>query len=148
MNIREAEEKDRTRCLKIIVSCLHEINSKDYSPEIIETLSNRYTKYFMKIPETHTIIIESNKKVLGTAGITRRGQIRDVFIDIQHHRKGLGTLLMKKLEEIAMIKKKRRVFLFAAISSVDFYTKLGYDIIHKHDFGETGIQIKMKKKLL
>lgn len=147
MNIRRAEEKDRNRCLEIIGSCLSEINSQDYSTETIETLISNYNKYFMKIPEVHIIIIESNERVIGTAGITEQGQIRDVFIDIQYHKKGLGTLLMQKLEEIARIKKSRKVFLYAATSSVDFYTKLGYIIIKEYDFGKEGIQIKMEKKL-
>jgi N-acetylglutamate synthase-like GNAT family acetyltransferase len=147
MNIRKAQERDRIRSLEIIVSCLSIINSKDYSSETIETLIHKYNKNFMKIPEVHIIIIESNEKVLGTAGITEQGQIRDVFIDIQYHRKGLGTLLMHKLEEIAKNKKSRKVFLFAALSSVNFYAKLGYSIIKEYNFGNEGIQIKMEKKI-
>ena len=42
MTIREAQEKDRTRCLEIIVSCLYEINSRDYSEEVIDTLVEGY----------------------------------------------------------------------------------------------------------
>jgi N-acetylglutamate synthase-like GNAT family acetyltransferase len=146
MNIRKAREKDRNRCLEIIVSCLREINSQDYDDDVINRLVEKYKENFMEMPGVSIFIVEREEQILGTAAITTQGQIRDVFIDIAQHRKGLGTRLMEKLEDIAKTENLEKVFLFAALSSVDFYKKLDYIITERLDFGKEGIQIKMEKE--
>ena len=147
MLIRVIEKSERKECLKIIISNLLEVNIKDYSFEVIQSLVKSYSKYYLKIPNIMTLLAEENGKILGTASMTENGQIKDVFVDIENHSKGIGRNLMQHLEEIAKNKNLEGLFLFSAKTSIDFYLKQGYDEIKRINFGKQGIQIRMEKKL-
>ena len=101
----------------------------------------------MNRSEIHTIVLEKEGNILGTGSISAQGQIRDVFVDVKNHRKGFGKKIMKQLEMEAKQKKIKTVFLYSAISAVDFYKNLGYTetdrLIHKNK----AVEIRMEKIL-
>lgn len=101
----------------------------------------------MKRPGVQTFIIEKNGNIIGTGSISTQGQIRDVFIDIKNHKKGFGKKLMEKLENEAKQKNIKNLFLYAAISAVNFYEKLGYIKRDQLDHGDGDIEIRMEKNL-
>ncbi len=145
--IREIRKKDMKKCVEIIIICLHEINSRNYSSKFIKHLVRSYKKGFMHRSEIHTIVLEKEGNILGTGSISAQGQIRDVFVDVKNHRKGFGKKIMKQLEMEAKQKKIKTVFLYSAISAVDFYKNLGYTetdrLIHKNK----AVEIRMEKIL-
>jgi len=145
--IREIQKKDRKFCLEIITSCLYELNSRNYTTKFIEYIVKSYKKNFMKSPEIKIFIIEKDGNILGTGSISAQGQIRDVFIDIQNHRKGLGKKMMEKLENEAKLTKIKTLFLYAAISAFQFYEKIGYIKRDQLDHGGGDLEIKMEKNL-
>ena len=100
--IRKIQEEDRKICLDIINDCLLKINSRYYSTEFINYLIKIYEKKFLKRPDIYTIVIEREGMVLGTESFSTQGQILDVFIDANHHRKGYGRHILSRLEDIAV----------------------------------------------
>ena len=74
-------------------------------------------------------------------------KIRQVATHPSHQRKGLGTVLNKKTEEILVENGIKKVVLHARINAVPFYKKLNYTITGD-SFEEVGIKhFKMFKKL-
>jgi citrate lyase synthetase len=145
--IREIKKIDRKRCIEIINSCLMEINSRNYSPKFIKYLKKSYSKNYLRRPEIYTSIIEQNEMIIGTGSISAKGQIRDLFIDIKHHRKGYGKKLLVYLEDVAKSKNLKKSFLYSAISAVKFYKSQGYTQVDQLDHGDGNIEIKMEKNL-
>ncbi|MFW9819138.1 MAG: hypothetical protein ACFFE5_05965, partial [Candidatus Thorarchaeota archaeon] len=72
--IREVQKIDRKKCLKIIMNCLREVNSRNYSSKFIHYLVKSYSKNFMKRPDIYTIIIEKDDEIIGTGSLSDLGQ--------------------------------------------------------------------------
>ena len=66
-------------------------------------------------------------------------KIRQVATHPSHQRKGLGSLLNKKTEEILIENGIKKVVLHARINAVPFYEKLNYRI-EGDSFEEVGIK--------
>jgi len=145
--IREIHIKDRNRSIEIIIECLLKVNSKNYSPKFIKYLVKSYKKNFLRRPGIHTIIIEEESKILGTGSISPQGQIRDVFVDPKYHKKGYGKKLMIQLENKAIQNENKNLFLYSAVSAVDFYEKLGYIKVDQLEHNKKDVEIKMEKTL-
>ncbi|MFX0138293.1 MAG: GNAT family N-acetyltransferase, partial [Candidatus Hodarchaeota archaeon] len=143
----DIQKKDRKICIEIINTCLREVNSNNYTSEFIKYLVESYSKHFMKRPGITTIIIEKDGVIIGTGSISNQGQIRDVFVDVQNHRKGYGKKLMVQLEDSAKRKNIKTLFLYSAISAINFYEKLGYTRVDQLNHGDGDIEIKMEKTL-
>lgn len=147
IKICRISENQRDDCLNLIIACLRTINVRSYSKSFIEQLVDKYQIYFLKQTDIDTFIVVQHNKILGCGSIGKNGQIRDVFVDIHHQRKGIGRKIIEYLEEQAKLNKISSVFLYAAINAVGFYARLGYvekeRIIHD---GEN-IEIKMEKMI-
>jgi ribosomal protein S18 acetylase RimI-like enzyme len=79
-----------------------------------------------------------------------RDRIRNVFVKMDRHKHGIGTLLMRHIEDIARQEGRSGVFLHANASAVDFYLKLGYTKgkeIEENIGGDALKMVLMKKSL-
>jgi N-acetylglutamate synthase-like GNAT family acetyltransferase len=100
----------------------------------------------------HIMAIDESEKVLGVARMhesaTRQGQVRCVAVATGQQGKGIGKLIMRYLEKVAMEKGWQEIVLEARENAVPFYESLGYSIIEKSYllFGE--IQHYLMKKAL
>ncbi len=92
--------------------------------------SNRITpkeiEAFRK-PEVNTIICEKNNEILGY-GTLCGTYISDLYVYPTMQRKGIGTKILSKLEEIAKESGKNQIKLIAVRGSETFYQKQGYEI--------------------
>jgi predicted GNAT family N-acyltransferase len=99
----------------------------------------------------HFIAADTNGHVLAAARLRpyeeQTGKIERVAVLADHRGKGLGKIIMEKIEETARHKGFRYVKLNAQISAQEFYEKLGYTAVGGI-FMDAGIEhIAMKKKL-
>ena len=75
-------------------------------------------------------------------------QIRYFVVDKKYRRIGLGSFLMKDLENITISKGRKNIVLNARENAIHFYESLGYSIIKKTNLLFGKIQhYKMKKAL-
>ena len=147
--IREIQEKDRPCCLELIHSCILQVNSRNYTPHFIKTLTESYRKNFLRRPERSTFVIERDGILVGTGSIIiSQGRINDMFIAVENHRKGFGKSLMAHLENVAKENNLESLFLYSSISGVYFYEKVGYTEVSQLDHGDGNIEIKMEKQLV
>ena len=121
---------------KIITTNLLEINSKDYGIDYVKKHAEKFT--VSKIKEsfskrTKTFVALENDIVVGTAGLDKSwynddGEywILSVFVDIQHHKKGIGKMLIYQIEDYAKKINAKKLVIPASITACEFYSKLGY----------------------
>jgi len=126
---------------------IREINSKDYSKEIIEKMCIRFSEenIINRLSNRKMVLMIENEEVIGTASL-KDNIILSVFVDVNKQGKGIGTKLMSYLEEIARKKGFKKVSLPASITSVSFYEQLGYKIIEER-INDSGKNIIMEKIL-
>lgn len=103
-------------------------------------LNNRYNSLLY---QSNSYILTSNDLFLGHCkltpisrglnnlfGISKCGIITSVIIDPIYHKKGYGSILMKKLEEIALKQGYSYLYLWTN-DAKDFYLKIGYQLTER-----------------
>ena len=105
----------------------------------------------MENKSIHIMACNENK-IVGVARLhfnsSKEAQIRYMAVDEGYRKQGLGSMMLKRLEEIAREKGASYIILNARENAVSFYEKNGYEIIEKSYvlFGE--IQHYKMKKIL
>lgn len=137
IEIKEYENKYTEEISKIIIKNLLEINSKDYGIEYVQKSAKEFTvpeiqKNFPK--RTKVFVALENNKVVGTAGLDKSWYNDDaeywiltVFVDIAHHKQGIGKMLIQEIEKYAHKINAKKLVIPASIFGCEFYHKLGYE---------------------
>ena len=137
IRIVEFHEKYTEQISKIIIQNLLEVNSKDYGLEFVKKSIQEFTpeeikKNFSKRTKVF-VALEANK-VVGTAGLDKSWYNDDgeywiltVFVDVAHHKHGIGKMLIRELEKFALTISATKLVIPASIAGCEFYHKLGYE---------------------
>lgn len=140
VEIKEYQEKYAKEMSDIIITNMYEINIKDHGKEIIDKLSKHFTEEEIKknYPKRvkNYVAIEDNE-IVGTIGINKlRGDetgtkyiILTLFVKIEKQHQGIGTMLIRKIEEYAKSIGTKELYIPASIYGCEFYRKLGYDYL-------------------
>lgn len=121
---------------RIIIQNLMEINSKDYGIEFCKNSAKDFTVDRIKEDfnkRTKVFVALENDIVVGTAGLDKSWYSDDceywilsVFVDVAHHKQGIGRMLMQKVEEFAREINAKKLVIPASVAGAEFYHKLGY----------------------
>ncbi|WP_275591269.1 GNAT family N-acetyltransferase [Paenibacillus sp. 19GGS1-52] len=147
--IRDYVAADCQTLSAIIRENLIHINSRDYCEEIIHNMYRTFTpdhiSNLSKIREIYVAVKDTI--IVGTASLDK-DTIYTLFIDINHHNKGIGREFIHFIERIAVDSGVTTVKLPSSITAQGFYEKLGYEAIDIVDSAEYGRDIIMIKILV
>lgn len=153
MEIRKFRREDFN-----IIRDLHEktvryVNSIDYTKEQIETwpgISDNYSSLLKSLEKSISYVALINNKIVGFGDINNLGYISRLYTDKDFQGKGIGSALLKKLEEEAMNLGLKEIKLESTTSAKPFYESKGYEVIEKILSNIQGVQHEdwaMVKKL-
>ncbi len=127
MRIRKFKKEDAKSVSNIIRKCLKEVNIKEYSKKVIISLCNFFTPaLIISNSKNRTIYVVTEKgKVIGTASL-KGDTVYTVFVNPKIHRKGVGSKLMDKVEELAKKKGHKTVKVPSSFGAFEFYKRRGY----------------------
>lgn len=86
---------------------------------------------------THFYVVKDDNKVIGCGAIgpywdsKTESSLFNIFVDPDYQRQGIGTLIIKTLENDEFFKNANRIEVPAAFSAIPFYKKFGYT--HKNN---------------
>jgi GNAT superfamily N-acetyltransferase len=151
MLVREFAPEDAERLSRLIVRNLRRVLIRDYSPEAIEALAPFFTpaRLIDVARNQHVIVCVRGADPVGIASLDG-DRVRNVFVDVDMHRQGIGRLLMAHLEAYARENNVTRIYLHAALSAQAFYRALGYETVERIERELDGVpipDIKMEKDL-
>ena len=135
LKIQEYEEKYVNEISNRIIQDLINVNSKDYGMERVEEMAQDFTveklqKTFNNRKKVFIALLD--EKVVGTAGLEKSWYSDDeywiltVFVKPENHGQGIGSELIKKIEEYAHTLPIKKLIIPASITAHGFYYKLGY----------------------
>lgn len=137
MEIVEFDKKYTEQISKIIIENLIEVNSKDYGLEYVKKTAQEFTpeEILNTFPKrTKVFVALENNTVVGTAGIDKSWYNDDgeywiltVFVDVKHHKQGVGKMLIQEIEKFALTISAKKLVIPASIHGCEFHHKLGYD---------------------
>ncbi len=137
LEIKDFENKYAEEISKIVVQNMLEINSKDYGIEFCENSAKDFTvdkvlEDFNK--RTKVFVALENDDVVATASLDKSWYNDDgeywiltVFVDIAHHKQGIGKMLIQKIEDFAKEMNFKKLVIPSSITACEFYHKLGYE---------------------
>ena len=137
IEIKEYDNKYAEEMSKIIIQNLLEVNSKDYGLEFVKKSVKEFTpeEIMRNFPKrTKVFVALEDNRVIGTAGLNKSWYNGDgeywiltVFVDIKHHKKGIGRMLIEEIEKYARQINAKKLVIPASIAGCEFYHKLGYE---------------------
>jgi N-acetylglutamate synthase-like GNAT family acetyltransferase len=152
MEVRNFEPEDAEKLSQLIVQNLQQVLIEDYPNEAIEALMPFFTPEKLIEDSKHQFMLVGmlGNDVVGIASLDD-DRVRNVFVDVARHRRGIGKKLMTAIEAYAQEQHLKKIYLMAAISARGFYEKLGYKIVKRFDRDLNGIpipEIQMEKALV
>ena len=135
LKIEEYEEKYLEQISNIIIQDLLTINSKDYGMERVKKMAEDFTveKLRNTLSNREKVFVAlTDDEVVGTAGFEKSWYNNDdywiltVFVKPENHGQGIGTQLIKKIEEFATTLHIKKLVIPASITAHQFYYNLGY----------------------
>jgi predicted N-acetyltransferase YhbS len=135
VTIRLATTEDAAAISDLILRALHEVNIRDYGPDLIADQSKNWTVdgVVAKMENRVTYVAIDDNDIVGTAGFDGQ-QARTVFVRPDRHNLGVGSLLMQAVEALAIERGLDQLALLSSITAQGFYRRLGYrpvrDVYH------------------
>lgn len=111
----------------VIRDAIKRINARDYPPSEVDRLMLNFTPDMVLglLGERQTLVALSQGAVIGT-GALQGTEVKSVFVSPEWNRNGVGTALMKALEELAVQQGHTVLNVSSSLSATGFYGALGY----------------------
>jgi GNAT superfamily N-acetyltransferase len=125
--IRPFENNDAVDVSRLIIDNLMQVNVVDYDEAAVEQLALFYSpEWILRYAQSsETFVAEVRSEIIGTATLDQE-HVRSVFVRMDHHKQGIGQLLMQHVQEAASRQNLARLTLMANVGAVVFYRNLGY----------------------
>lgn len=142
LNLRKFNESDLKDVLDIIKRNFLEVNIKDYDEEKIKKLVKEFNaeKIFDLNKNSHLYVATLKGEVVGCGAIANlldrdsESVLLNTFVKPELQGKGIGSKIVKVLEEDEYFLMAKRVEVSSTITACNFYKNLGYE--HKYNLKE------------
>jgi GNAT superfamily N-acetyltransferase len=127
ISIREFEQSDLPAVKALVDRTIDVCYTGAYCPEAIQFFKDWHSdqKILNDASRGHIIVLEMNGRVVGT-GTLVGDEIKRVFVEPSLQKRGLGRIIMRRLEDKAAAVGIGSVRLDASLPSKKFYDSLGY----------------------
>jgi GNAT superfamily N-acetyltransferase len=147
LQIRTYQPGDDRRLADMVKRCLVQVNSRDYSSQVIDRLCLYYSpERFIELSRRRRIYIAgSGSNVVGTVS-REDNQVNTMFVDPDWTGHGIGRQLMRHIESLAAQEGHDTMETEASITAHNFYRRLGYIDLHEEQT-DMGLLYVMCKRL-
>ena len=124
--VRKFEAADAPVVAGLIGRCLREVNSRDYSAEIIERMCAHFDAgRIAELATQREMFVAESDGVVGT--VSRDGnKVYTMFVRPDVAGQGVGRILMRHIEALAAAEGHGFMETGASITAHEFYRRLGY----------------------
>jgi len=125
IGIRRATDDDRVAIARLHEASIRALGPACYTAEEVDSWAAGVApeRYFIE----QAMYVATIDDEVVAFGHYDHGEIMAVYVDPSHVRRGVGRLMMAKLEEVARAAGATHLHLNAALNSVSFYAACGYE---------------------
>lgn len=129
--IRKATQEDWEGAMELAFRVFLKYEAEEYGPEGIRNFARFVTDEDLKkmflAGEYLLFVAENDNGLVGLISLRSGNHISLLFVDERYHRKGIGTRLVKHLQEYMLQNsKQQKLTVFASPYGVPFYHKTGF----------------------
>ena len=124
MLIREFRCGDELALWQIYYSAIHGIAFRNYTPQQIQAWAPpecNVASWTARIQEISPFVAESNGEIVGYADVQASGYIDHFFVSPLVARRGVGSLLMRKILETAAVRATESLFSDVSLNARPFF---------------------------
>ncbi len=127
IEIRPATAEDRNALWQVHTQAIRQSAKSHYDAAQIEAWAGRLTPEGYRPPDTYVIAEAEDGSVVGFGELNLQAtEIKAVFVDPKFGRRGIGSHLLKALEDLAKRQGLTTLVLDASLNAVKFYERAGY----------------------
>ena len=147
LHVRLLRPEDAAEVSALVHRCLREVNSRDYSDDVIDAMCEQYTadRFPALARQRHVYVAENSVGLAGTVSLEGH-VVYTMFVSPDHSGHGVGRKLMEHVEDVAVAGGHERMETNASITARAFYLRLGYVEVSSAD-GPHGRTYRMRKDL-
>lgn len=150
--VRWAKESEWAPAMKMIWRTFLKYEGKDYTEEGIRKFFEFITDddlYVSFLKGNYQMMVAlSGNEVIGAGSVRNRNHLSLLFVDENYHRMGVGSAILGKLCSYLKTEAgERYMSLQAAPYAVDFYKKLGFQVV-RPETEYSGIRVTAMEKML
>lgn len=135
MIIRRFKRDDGEILLKVFLSSVRNVASRDYTPQQIAAwLPNddqSIQRWLSNISQLRPYVVEVNHKVAGYADLQRSGLIDHFYVSGEYTGQGVGTSLMKHIASEARRDGLRELTAFVSLTAEPFFLRHGFSVVER-----------------
>ena len=129
--IRKATIEDWDAAMELAFRVFLKFEAREYGPEgtrnFAQFITDEALKKMFLIGEYLLFVAIKNGEQIGLISLRSGNHISLLFVDERYHRMGIGTLLMKHLQEYMLENtKQQKLTVFASPFGVPFYHRIGF----------------------
>lgn len=96
----------------------------------------------------HALVFDHHIPIAtGRIDLSQQGKIGRVAVLKKHRRRGAGRLVIQALEKYAQENQQKKLWFHAQLSSIPFYSSLGYKVVSEEFLEADIVHRKMEKTL-
>ena len=151
MKIRLIRDEDYVTCVRMQRQTIRNVNSKDYSEDVIRLWSGRNTvkKIRTGAPNVKRWVAIENNKIIGFCDHhLLKSELLGLYVHKDYMGRGVGSRLLKTAE--ASLKKRgcKKIEIESSVTAKPFYQKSEYKVVKKsmHEFMGTKARVFIMTK--
>ncbi|MDP5220399.1 GNAT family N-acetyltransferase [Ruegeria sp. 2205SS24-7] len=147
LKIRQATVADSVLLSELIRRTIRVSNSKDYDQKSIDLLCAifEHEPVAERIENELILLCFMGTELVGTVGL-RDDYLRSMFVEPACQGRGLGKMLVARIEEEARQKAISEMMVHSSLTAREFYSALGYEFVELQSYPE-GPFVLMRKPL-
>ncbi len=123
--IKKATKKDSLRFQDIIYGALDVgLNDEKEKLKLRKHYSLNNIERYLKNSEVFATVYKG--RVIGTGRLTKKNEIRMIYVDPKFHKQGFGTKMIVHLQKIAKKRGIKKMHLSSLDKAIGFYLKNGF----------------------
>lgn len=145
MKIRRYSSADSRALAELFYNTVHSVNARDYTGEQIAVWAPEdrdMTAWDSSFLKHNTLVAEDNGVIIGFADMDETGYLDRLYVHCEHQREGIGTALTAALEDQAKNNGIMHFTVYASITALPFFKKMGYSIICENTVERGGVRMK------
>lgn len=146
MDIRPYQQSDVPEIARLYFNTVHRVNSRDYTPEQIKAwaptiFSNSY--WLQRFVKRRVLVAGNKDRILGFAEYEPSGHIDCFYVHHEHQHRGVGSALMRQVEEDFRSLNVHRSFAEVSLTARAFFESRDFRVVEERNQEYRGAIFKL-----